>query len=105
MATIDEMIAKSVSKVVEAELKRLLQPLHKQINDISKKLDKLNNEESTEHERLITISEASDRLKVNINTINKMISSGIIISKHTPNGRRKILESSLNNYLRGDQAG
>lgn len=100
MATMEEMIAKAVAKIVMGEFKKQLDPMKKQLVEIESKLGELKGVETIGGEKLLTLAEVQKRLRINSNALNNLLASGEIAEARTPGGRRKVLESSLNRYLR-----
>ena len=103
--SIDEIMERSVRKAVaEATL-----PLIKQVTKLEKAIAELSamakatNETFDTRERLITVKEASVRLGINAAKLRKLILSGDVRTAETPNGRRKVVESSVNRYIQGLQ--
>ena len=103
--SIDEIMERSVRKAVaEATL-----PLIKQVTKLEKAIAELSamakatNETFDTRERLITQDEARRRLGINAAKLYELVSAGDILTAKTPNGRRKVVESSVNRYIRGLQ--
>ena len=92
MATMEEMIAKVVAKAVMGEIKKQLDPMKKQLNEIESRLEELKGVETVGGEKLLTLSEAQKRLRVNLAALNQLLASGEISEARTPGGRRKVLE-------------
>lgn len=97
-STMEGLVAEAVMKVLVKELNKRLKPLEEQLKAIAQKLESAKDNETGE--KLITISEAAERLRINENTLNRIIKDGCIATVRTPGGRRKVLESSLNSYLK-----
>ena len=105
-------MAKSLEGFIINEFVRALdlrlKPLEKRIakveaalNIAAGELAKLDKPKNDQQEiRLVTLSEARRRLLVNANALNRLIENGTLKSVTTPNGRRKVLETSLNEYIR-----
>ena len=82
-------IAKAVWGLIEPKLDKKLAAMEERI------LSKI---QGGQNEQLLTVQEASRRLNVNQATIRALVASGELVMK-SPNGRNKVLESSINSYI------
>lgn len=101
MASMEELIeARTASAVASA-----VRPLQKEIAALRRAVAELAeatkaaNESFDPRERLITQKEAMKRLGVNFTRFQAMAKDGAVVVVSTPNGRNKVVESSLNSYI------
>ena len=97
--TIDDKIAilvkKEIQSVVKAEFKIMTATI---LNAINAK--QLTNAENFK-DRLITVREARERIKLPPTEFKKLTDNGVIKTKLSPNGRKSVIESSLLAYING----
>jgi hypothetical protein len=97
--TLDEM----VDERAEKKLRELMKPLLKRVELMEKAIDDLqkwrDDALAIDGEHLITLKEARQRLLVNPAKLREMIASGDIATAGTPNGRNKVLASSVTRYI------
>ena len=97
--TLDEM----VDERAEKKLRELMKPLLKCVELMEKAIDDLqkwrDDALAVDGEHLITLKEARQRLLVNPAKLREMIASGDIATAGTPNGRNKVLASSVTRYI------
>jgi spermidine/putrescine-binding protein len=93
--TLDDM----VDERVEKRVREIMKPLLKRMELMEKAIETLekwrDDALAIDGERLITLTEASRRLLVNPAKLREMIASGDIAIASTPNGRNKVLASSV----------
>ena len=103
--TIEDAIARRVA----AAMKEATKPLEKEVARLAKEVAKLaeiaraTNETFDPRERLISQKEARIRLGVSADKVRQLVEMGTLLTANTPNGRKKIVESSLNRYIKGLQ--
>ena len=101
MKTVEQMIAEAVSKAVAKEVQELLKPISKQLTTLIEEVEKKQKETGNGSElKLITLLEARKRLMVSNRKINELCLAGELKVAHMPQGRRKIVEKSLEEYIR-----
>ena len=99
----EEIIEERTARAVASALR----PLVKEIEALKRAVADLTtaaratNETFDTRERLITIKEAKKRLGVNDTRFRLMAEEGAFAVVATPNGRKKVVESSLNRYIGG----
>jgi len=99
--TIEQTIAKENARV----FKTMLEDAKKEIiacvrAEFAKRdADKKAAEESAARLKLITLKEAKLRLGVSMAKLNAIIAAGDIMTATPPDGNRKVLENSLNEYI------
>ncbi len=101
MASMDEIIEARTAQAVSAAIRPLVKEIGKLQRAVSElsELAKATNETFDTRERLITQREAMKRLGVNYARFKEMAEGGAIVMVATPNGRSKVVESSLNSYI------
>jgi len=98
---LEEIIEARTARAVEAAIR----PLAKEIARLSAAVARLTeaaratNETFDPRERLVTLKDAARRLGVNPARLREMAAEGMISVVATPNGRSKVVESSLNRYI------
>ena len=94
---IEAIIAEPITRAV----KFLLQPIEARLTRIEAMLAKMSvqTDAPSEPMKLITLQEAQKRLIVNPSRLKELIDGGDLATVTTPGGRRKVVESSLNNYI------
>ena len=98
--TFEDIIADTVNKAVNKALASYRAQICADVADvIRRELAEAN--AGTAEERLITVKEAARRLIVSRDVITQMVMRGDLKEVTTPNGRRKIVESSLNRFVNG----
>lgn len=99
--TMDAYLADLVREAVQ----EVVSPLLQEIRSLKRELSALKNAPADNNyaEQLITQKEAMERLGVNNTAFKRIVRAGDIVQITTPNGRPKVLESSLNAYIRGLQ--
>ena len=98
-AMMEAMLEKTFAKIVAPLLKEMAQ-MKKEIESLSKVIE--SNAESTNiaGERCITKAEARSRLGVNKAKFARLVEEGKLLTVKPPAGREKIIESSVNNYIK-----
>lgn len=99
--SMEDILIASTAKAVEAAMKPLVKEIQELKQEVSelKATAKATNETFDPRERLISMTETSRRLGVGKARLRSMIQEGAIKTAQTPNGRRKVLESSINGYI------
>lgn len=94
---IDEAIQKIFIKALEARILPKLDAIEREIRAL-----KESKKEKVFEEKMCFLlpEEAEERLKMSRPTLNKLLKSGKLKTQISPGGRVKILESSLNEYIR-----
>lgn len=101
----------SLAKIIEKAIAKANAPLVKKVETLEKAIAELTEtskiEKETFHatggERFITKVEARKRLGVNKARFAELLSTRKILTAQMPQGREKVLESSLDNFMRGLQ--
>ena len=96
MKTIEDIVAATVEKAVRRATDELRAAV---ISAVRAEIRSASPPSTPQEERLITIKDAASRLLVSVAKINALADSGAIREFTTPNGRRKIVESSINEYI------
>lgn len=101
MKSLDEHIAAVVDKAAQKAMDRLIKNLDKEISEIiTKHLARLEAQATTKTENLVTAKDASDALGVNLAKVQELIKAGELMVVTTPGGRKKIIQSSINSYIK-----
>ena len=115
--TIEEIMIASIEKGVEQALTKQIRPLIKEnqllkkeiaelktsLEEMIEKLAVKNNFDSLDDERLITKVQAGSILGINKKSIDGLIDKGIILTVDVPDGRDKVLKSSVTKYIQSLQ--
>jgi len=94
--TIEDAIVKAVDKAVENAIKPYYNALMKELSELKAKQK---TENTSEKMSFLLPGEAAERLKVSRPTLDKLIKDGNFKTSTSPGGRRRILESSVNEYI------
>ncbi len=94
--TMDGYLSDLVRDAVRSEV----QPLIERITALEKQVAREKSDASSVAEKLIPQKEARHRLGVNEASFRNILKQGSLAVVTTPNGRQKIVESSLNEYIR-----
>ena len=101
MKSLDEHIAAVVDKAAQKAMDRLIKNLDKEISEIiTKHLARLEAQATTKTENLVTAKDASDALGVNLANVQELMKAGELMVVTTPGGRKKIIQSSINSYIK-----
>lgn len=101
MKSLDEHIAAVVDKAAQKAMDRLIKNLDKEISEIiTKHLARLEAQATTKTENLVTAKDASDALGVNLAKVQELMKAGELMVVTTPGGRKKIIQSSINSYIK-----
>lgn len=101
MKSLDEHIAAVVDKAAQKAMDRLIKNLDKEISVIiTKHLARLEAQATTKTENLVTAKDASDALGVNLAKVQELMKAGELMVVTTPGGRKKIIQSSINSYIK-----
>ena len=95
MKSMEEIIAATVFKAVMEANK----PLRAEIAELKKELAKKEKPPEMGGERLITQVEARRRLGINDKAFRELTAAGHVKLAAMPNGRAKVVESTLNSYI------
>lgn len=96
--TMDAYLADLVKEAVQ----EVISPILQEIQSLKREISALKNApaDNNHAEKLIPQKEAKARLGVNETAFRRILEEGTLAVVRTPNGRPKVLESSLNAYIR-----
>lgn len=97
--TMDAYLADLVKEAVQ----EVVAPLLQEVQSLKRELSALKyapSDANNHAEKLIPQKEAKARLGVNETAFRRILEEGTLAVVRTPNGRPKVLESSLNAYIR-----
>ena len=102
MKSLDEHIAAVVEKATQKAMDKILKSLDEKVSKIIEKhmTEKETMQSMGGTETLITVKEASKALGINQSKVQELIKEGEIRMVNPPGCRGKIIQSSINSYIK-----
>ena len=96
---LEDIISDTVNKAVKKAMADYRAQIRADVAGVIRQELASLNTAATVEEKLLTRKDAAARLIVSVATLDEMVKAGEIREVTTPNGRKKIVESSLNAYV------
>ena len=98
--SLEDIISDTVNKAVKKAMADYRAQIRADVAGVIRQELASLNTAATVEEKLLTRKDAAARLIVSVATLDDLVAQGEIAQVQTPNGRNKIVENSLNAYIR-----
>ena len=98
--SLEDIISDTVNKAVKKAMADYRAQIRADVAGVIRQELASLNTAATVEEKLLTRKDAAARLIVSVATLDDLVAQGEIAQVQTPNGQNKIVENSLNAYIR-----